>query len=215
MGRRKLPREQKLCPSCKTTFELARWVRSVFCSRACANFARRESVLSKRCRICKEELPLTSFYEKSELRKDGTKRHEGICKVCKNEGICLKYATDPAYHTKHDSHTQNWRSQNKNANNDNQRSRSLRIKLETISAYGGKCVCCGEPDYHFLCIDHINNDGNTHRKALGRSGGHVFYEWLKGRGFPKDEFQLLCFNCNNGKEFYGVCPHQEKLRMVS
>jgi predicted HNH restriction endonuclease len=30
---------------------------------------------------------------------------------------------------------------------------------------------------------------------------------LKRQGFPKDEFQLLCSNCNQAKHRYGQCPH--------
>jgi hypothetical protein len=32
--------------------------------------------------------------------------------------------------------------------------------MEMLSAYGGKCVCCGESEYKFLAIDHINGGGS-------------------------------------------------------
>jgi hypothetical protein len=87
------------------------------------------------------------------------------------------------------------------------------LKLEVIQIYGGKCACKGctvtHPD--FLTVDHKNNDGAKHRKQM-RSGKKVksltsFYAWLKKRGFPKDRFQLLCWNCNLSKYQHGSCPH--------
>ncbi len=69
-----------------------------------------------------------------------------------------------------------------------------KIKLEMISAYGGRCSLCGETHWEFLTIDHINGGGSRHRKTVG-SGG-AFYRWLKRRGWPKGEYRLLCANCN-------------------
>ena len=37
------------------------------------------------------------------------------------------------------------------------------LRQTVIAAYGGKCACCGIDDWHFLSIDHINNDGAKHR----------------------------------------------------
>lgn len=78
-----------------------------------------------------------------------------------------------------------------------------KLKVEVLSHYGGVCICCGESEVEFLCIDHVNNDGNKHRKEIEMP----IYRWLKKQGFPKDGFQILCFNCNHAKRF-GVCPHQ-------
>jgi hypothetical protein len=66
------------------------------------------------------------------------------------------------------------------------------------------CQCCGEPDLTFLVIDHVKNDGKSHRKQVGSL---YIYSWLKQHGFPAG-FQVLCFNCNMGKQFNGgtVCP---------
>lgn len=51
-------------------------------------------------------------------------------------------------------------------------------------------------------IDHINGGGTKHRKQIG---SHI-YNWIKNNEFPEG-FQVLCFNCNLAKGFYGVCPH--------
>jgi hypothetical protein len=84
----------------------------------------------------------------------------------------------------------------------------LKIKLEIIKEYGGKCACCEESSYQFLTIDHINNDGAEHRKTIKASN---FYSWLKNNNYPKNNFQLLCFNCNCAKHIYGTCPHQSEI----
>lgn len=87
-----------------------------------------------------------------------------------------------------------------------------KLKLETIAAYGGHCVCCGEDTPEFLSIDHINNDGNLERKR-GADGirrpicGHKSYVRLRQQGWPS-HVQLLCFNCNCAKGFFGECPHK-------
>ena len=36
------------------------------------------------------------------------------------------------------------------------------------------------------------------------------YRWLKKHGFPKEGFQLLCYNCNCAKGFFGKCPHKKQ-----
>lgn len=84
--------------------------------------------------------------------------------------------------------------------------RYKRTKSLVFTHYGNKCKCCGEQEPIFLTIDHINNDGNKHRKVIGRK----LYAWIVKNNFP-DTFQILCFNCNTGRHFNGgICPHQQK-----
>ena len=81
-----------------------------------------------------------------------------------------------------------------------------------LSFYGGnppKCQCCGEQEYRFLTIDHMNNDGTNHRRELGINSSTDLYIWLIHSDFPK-EFQVLCMNCNFGKRMNdGICPHKD------
>jgi hypothetical protein len=79
-----------------------------------------------------------------------------------------------------------------------------RLRTKVIMAYGGKCACCGETELKFLTIDHINNDGHIERKNASLQ---TIFRRLRDRGYP-DTYQVLCYNCNCAKGFYGICPHQ-------
>lgn len=85
------------------------------------------------------------------------------------------------------------------------RKRHHQIKLDVLAHYGSKCVCCAEANSTFLQIDHINDDGNVHRK--NDTTARAIWTWLKRHNFPPG-FQVLCANCNYAKRF-GRCPHQE------
>jgi len=86
--------------------------------------------------------------------------------------------------------------------------RKWRKKLgdEVIKHYGGKCICCGEAIREFLSIDHIN--GGRGKKKEPNLSGWMFYYWLKRNNYPKG-FQVMCYNCNLAKGFYGKCPHKK------
>ena len=75
--------------------------------------------------------------------------------------------------------------------------------------YGRVCACCGELDDRFLTIDHVNGNGNAHRKSISpkNKGGYAIYTWFVANDFPSG-FQTLCWNCNLGKYHYGICPHK-------
>lgn len=73
---------------------------------------------------------------------------------------------------------------------------------------GGKCLCCREDDLRFLTVDHINRGGAAHRRAVGGSTLRVYND-IKKRGYPKDEFQLLCWNCHMATRYGDPCPHTE------
>lgn len=82
-----------------------------------------------------------------------------------------------------------------------------------IEAYGGKCECCGESHWELLTIDHINGGGRAHRRTLTNSdvlsnASKKFYKWLIENDFPKNDFRLLCFNCNIALGTIGYCPHE-------
>ena len=89
------------------------------------------------------------------------------------------------------------------------KARLRRLKAIVLQAYGGCCVCCGERTYEFLSIDHKHNDGYAERKRLGRKAqpGLALLRLIIKEKFP-ERYQILCFNCNMAKGFFGRCPHE-------
>jgi len=88
---------------------------------------------------------------------------------------------------------------------DVRKKKNMDLKLLVFNHYGHKCNCCGENHVLLLNVDHVNNDGNIHRKTISTSVG--LYKEIISSGFP-DLYQLLCWNCNMGKHLNGgVCPH--------
>lgn len=83
--------------------------------------------------------------------------------------------------------------------------RRLKARQEALVAYGNLCVCCGESNWQFLSIDHVNNDGAEHRKQIKRP--EDMFRWLKKHNWPTG-FRVLCFNCNLSRGHLGYCPHE-------
>lgn len=91
----------------------------------------------------------------------------------------------------------------------NNKAGTKELKLEVLNAYGGSiCVCCGEKEVVFLCIDHIGGGGSQHRLSIGHKGKN-FWRWLKNNKFPPG-YQVLCHNCNMAIRWGKTCPHQIK-----
>ena len=91
--------------------------------------------------------------------------------------------------------------------------RNFHDRISAFKHYGGfKCACCGEQEFSFLSLDHIDGQGNDDRQALFGSkfiAGHHMYRKLRLLGFPEG-FQVLCMNCQVGRrDNGGVCPHQK------
>lgn len=95
-----------------------------------------------------------------------------------------------------------------NAQKKAQKKYSEGLKRKVLSFYSDGtlvCACCGESEYAFLTMDHIDGGGNEHRKETG--WGHGAYIWLAKNKYPEG-FQVLCMNCNFAKGKLGTCPHQ-------
>ena len=91
--------------------------------------------------------------------------------------------------------------------NERHKKQHRELRLEVLKYYGGEfpeCACCGENEIKFLTIDHIENNGNEHRKMLKTRS---ITRWLKNNNFPTG-FQVLCWNCNCSKGLWEICPHQ-------
>src|SRR3990167_7531375 len=90
---------------------------------------------------------------------------------------------------------------------------SMRTKWRTlrkhiIDHYGHRCACegCDITQYEFLALDHVNGDGNQHRKQFSSNWG--LYKWIVENNYP-NTIRLLCHNCNQARGCYGFCPHEK------
>lgn len=130
--------------------------------------------------------------------------------------ICKKEVENP-YNGKNylcDFHRKNYRKKwgkiNKEKISIARKKYQHKVKYEALNFYSQgtlRCACCGEDEFDFLTIDHINGNGGKHKKSIrGRLS-----VWLRQKNYPEG-FQVLCFNCNCGKSVNGknVCPHKIK-----
>jgi hypothetical protein len=140
------------------------------------------------------------------------KRAAGVCGTCSEPAVpgssqCV------ACHETARVYAKQYRLENPARVNEVRRNYHARLRAVTLAAYGGKCGCCGELRPEFLAIDHVNGDGAAHRRELKLQrikAGAGFYRYLRRLGYPKDRFQLLCYNCNVAKSIYGQCPHERE-----
>lgn len=87
----------------------------------------------------------------------------------------------------------------------NAKNRFLRAQI--YITLGGICKCCGEGDYRFLAIDHINGGGNEEKRKNGNST--TLLKHIIAQGIPQDKYQLLCHSCNQAKHDKKECPHKK------
>lgn len=166
------------CPACRSEMnvkarEKYQMERDAWICRFCGE---KSEIDSATCRPCRDKQ--TEITKAKQIRLV----EAGLCKNCRNpiEADCPSGCVCKACHVKGLA-----------ANKKNRDS----VRRQVLEAYGGVCVGCGERDHDRLAVDHVNNDGSSHRKELGGSSGRL-YIWLIREGFPKDRFQILCHNCN-------------------
>jgi len=82
-----------------------------------------------------------------------------------------------------------------------------RFRKNVLNKYGNKCACCGETESKFMSIDHVYGRKNKKYKKEPKSH-NLLYLYLSKKNKRLSEYQLLCYNCNCAKGFYGVCPHK-------
>lgn len=175
--------------------------------------------MMRTCKKCGVTQPLTAFRES----KPGYRRwtcsncmdHAAVKWQQENQQKVLAWRRQyyDANRKKEVADTKQWNAANREAHEANKRRHYNRLKAEAIAAYGGPvCACCGEDEPIFMTIDHVHNDQGEYAKRLGRPHvGMFLWKWLKDHNYPKNDFQILCQNCNQGKRINGgVCPHQVK-----
>ena len=145
----------------------------------------------KLCSGCKEILPVNNFHKNSR----GPSGLQWHCKLCCKKQHAIGYQK---YKQKYTETSQKY---------------YKNLRIEVLTVYGNgylHCMCCGETQYEFLSLDHINGGGNKHRREVG---GKIFNK-LKQQNFPPG-YQTLCHNCNQAKGHYGICPHVKKYKEIS
>lgn len=152
----------------------------------------------RHCNGCDQNLPSTSFGLDS-LRKSKLTYKCKLCisMYCKSRFRISGWSRDY---------------QRKPKQVADKKARYWKIRLELLAAYGGFCTCCGETEWKFLTLEHLAGDGKAHRKAAG--GARNSWKDLKNRGWPKDKYTLLCWNCNTAKRFGQECPHATQARLL-
>ena len=86
---------------------------------------------------------------------------------------------------------QKLRAENPNKYAAQSRKAKVREKLKLFEIYGNVCVDCGFSDMRALSLDHVLNNGNKERIALGVRG---VYRQAKSKHQP-EKYQILCMNC--------------------
>lgn len=152
---------------------------------------------TKECNQC----GITKTLDQFQVGRGNKQGVKPICKECCKKNRKKFYEDNPEKHQEEKL---------------KQRAYRAIVKQKVFDHYGALCKCCGETNQVFLTLDHINNDGADHRRALNKannsrqtSADKVWRNVIK-EGFPPT-FQILCYNCNCGKrDNGGVCPHQAK-----
>jgi len=115
----------------------------------------------------------------AECHPDRKHYGNGLCKLC-----CMK----------------KWRAENPQYLERNKKQKADRRK-RAMDILGDKCECCGESNYEFLSVDHIDGGGKKH---FARDG---WYKVIGDVMKHPEKYRILCRNCNWSWGAYGYCPH--------
>ncbi len=184
-----------VCVDCSEPSPNARCERCLKRQRAVADRRRRQRAAKLQCTNCGKRRPVPGKTK---------------CKVCRK-----KQEKDSAVRRIRRSSPGTCSSCGRPADATNRTCKACRKRIRdyyqahraaVFAYYGKECACCGEDEEAFLQIDHVDNNGNAHRREIGQS---ALYRWLVLNKFPPG-FQTLCANCNFGKKQCGQCPHQRQ-----
>ncbi|GAG17890.1 unnamed protein product, partial [marine sediment metagenome] len=102
-----------------------------------------------RCHLCK-----------ATKNKDGTPVKSWRCKECHTKKEKQKYRKNPEKYRKA---KRKWKKENPLRQKEIDRRSRRKLKVDALNAYSNnnpRCICCNEKEIEFLCLDHINDDGN-------------------------------------------------------
>mgnify|MGYP001576203514 CR=1 FL=1 len=154
----------------------------------------------RQCKRCGQEKSSSQFVINRSAASGGN-----ICRDCRRKRDAERRAANPEQFR---AAINKWTSANRERARFISRRADIKLRHEILSAYGGKCACCGETQILFLTIDHVNDDGKQQRLHGDHGCSYRLYRKLIREGFPA-YCQVLCFNCNHGRFINGgVCPHK-------
>ena len=197
----------RTCKDCRVRKPIAAFASTGSASRKSFKRICIDCKAHKVCKVCGERLPVAAF--------DGY--HGLLCRACQKDANAQRYRENRDYFRERNA---GWRAEHAQPGSPYrerqkriQQARKIEIKTIVYEHYGGFiCACCGETEPIFLTIDHINNDGNQHRKETGNADSVL---WLYRNGLPPG-FRVLCYNCNAGRwRNGGVCPHEAERERIA
>ena len=158
-----------------------------------------DTIVTKICKRCEREKSIEEFYNE-DLKVLGEGKY---CRDC----LLIKLKLSSASTKVPEKSFRN----NKKRYGENSVAQAQILRKIVLAHYGNRCECCGESNYEFLAIDHINSDGGKMRRNKEHPiGGYSFYAWIIKNEFP-NIFRVLCHNCNSSLGYYGYCPHKNNL----
>ena len=128
-------------------------------------------------------------------------RAKGMCRRCYHRMARKKWSVEHLEQERAKSRA--WHLAHAAERNSQTLRRRREQRAKVTAMLGGKCACCGETEPIFLTLDHVQNDGHRDR-MLAR---HLLLKRVEREGYPKDRYQILCWNCNAAKAM-GGCPHR-------
>ena len=161
------------------------------------------------CPRCKQEKDSVYFYTNEHHRSKKSKL-SSYCKECTRE-YSREWNIKRRIRLKISPKFNGTKEEQKQRNREARNRYNKKLRLLIFNYYSNnklECACCGEKEYGFLSLDHINGGGNTHRKEIGF--GTQLYCWIIKNNYPPI-FQILCYNCNLSKGFLGECPHKTRV----
>lgn len=101
---------------------------------------------------------------------------------------------------KYEAYHKKWLAENRDKTRAYVAAYTDKVRDKILDHYGHHCNNCGISDDDVLVVDHVNNDGNAHRKK--HKGKYGQYKSIIDAGYPND-YQILCCNCNWKKHVNG------------
>jgi hypothetical protein len=91
-----------------------------------------------------------------------------------------------------------YREKNKKYLNELKQSRLNEIKQIVYEKFGSACQSCGRSEIENLTMHHINGHQDEKKHGGLRITGKKLWRLVYMEGWPKDKFEMLCWNCHLG-----------------